>query len=107
MTPGESREITPFREHCWCWLNTEEACCECGDDGDGGGNTTACLSATSRCLYDIGGPVTTWAYQLRRPNSWADIATFDVYDEALRCGIQTIRGRVRLIRRVVTETVLP
>lgn len=95
------------REHCWCWTNAEEPCCECGDDGEGVGESVNCRSTTSRCLHDHAGPVTTWAYQLRRPDSWADIVTFTDYTEALKCGITTLPGRVRLVRRVTTETVLP
>jgi hypothetical protein len=102
-----SDEIAPFREHCWCWMNAEEACCECGDDSEGEGHLARCRSTTSRCLHDVREPLTIWAYQLRRPDHWVDIATFDNYEEALRCGINTVRGRVRIVRRVMTETVLP
>lgn len=46
----QTREITAeFREHCWCWMNGEQACCECGDDGDGAGDTARCSGTMATC----------------------------------------------------------
>lgn len=52
-------------------------------------------------------PHVSYAWQLYRPNGWTDIATGESYAELAFCGIEPIKGKVRLIRRTVLEVELP
>jgi hypothetical protein len=80
----ETREITP---HCWCWENAELPCCNCGDDGDGFGDTWLCKATEGRCSNDPATRIAqhfhrtyealapTFGYQTRPESAvaWADV----------------------------------
>lgn len=48
-----------------------------------------------------------WEWQRFDHGIWMGIVTHDDYSQAIREPFQTVPGRVRLIRRTVTEVELP
>ena len=53
-------------------------------------------------------PHVVYVWQLNRADhGWTDIASGESYADMAFCGINPIKGRVRLVRRTTTDEVVP